>query len=161
MSVVLCLQSGFVSAVEKDGSHAMGIAACIMVFLFVVSLLIPVPSLIMQNLRFMGLFTVGFQAAVWVYPAEILPLRLRAKGSALSTAVNWMCNYLVVLITPVSIRNIGYRTYIIFAVLNASFVPVIYFTFPETKGLSLEEIDKLFSQSRRRSNENSERTPLL
>ncbi|KAG8770281.1 hypothetical protein FRC12_004379 [Ceratobasidium sp. 428] len=43
---------------------------------------------------FMGLFTVGFQGAVWVYPAEILPLRLRAKGTALSTAVNWMCNYL-------------------------------------------------------------------
>ncbi|CEL56650.1 Sugar transporter STL1 OS=Saccharomyces cerevisiae (strain ATCC 204508 / S288c) GN=STL1 PE=1 SV=2 [Rhizoctonia solani AG-1 IB] len=96
---------------------------------------------------FMGLFTIGFQAVVWVYPSEILPLRLRAKGSALSTAANWICNYIVVQLTPVAISTIGFRTYVIFGVVNAIFVPIVYFTFPETKGLSLEEIDELFSPS--------------
>jgi hypothetical protein len=37
----------------------------------------------------------GFQGVVWVYPSEILPLRLRQKGSALSTAVNWLTNYAI------------------------------------------------------------------
>lgn len=71
-----------------------------------------------------------------VYPSEILPLRLRQKGSSISTASNWIINYMIVQITPPAINNIGWRTYIIFAVLNAVFVPIIYFFFPETKGMS-------------------------
>lgn len=51
---------------------------------------------------------------------------------------------MIVQITPVSINNIGWRTYIIFAVLNAFFVPVIFLFFPETKGLELEDVDQLF-----------------
>ena len=51
---------------------------------------------------------------------------------------------MVVQITPPAIANIGYRTYIIFAVLNAAWVPIIYVFFPETKGLELEDVDKIF-----------------
>jgi hypothetical protein len=52
---------------------------------------------------------------------------------------------MVVQITPPAITNIGWRTYIIFAVLNSVWVPIIYFFFPETKGLELEAVDRLFS----------------
>ncbi|CAE6459452.1 unnamed protein product [Rhizoctonia solani] len=76
MSIVLYMQAGFVEKVNNNANIGAGIAACIMIFVY------------------LGLFTVGFQAVVWVYPSEILPLRLRAKGSALSTATNWLCNYL-------------------------------------------------------------------
>lgn len=55
-------------------------------------------------------------------------------------------NYMIVQITPPAIENIGYRTYIIFAVLNATWVPVIYLFFPETKGLELEDVDRLFEK---------------
>jgi hypothetical protein len=48
-------------------------------------------------------------------------------------------------VTPPAIHNLGWRTYIIFAVLNALWVPIIYFFFPETKGLELEDVDRLFS----------------
>jgi hypothetical protein len=56
-------------------------------------------------------------------------------------------NFLIVYITPPAIRNIGYRTYIIFGVLNAAWIPIIYLFFPETKGLSLEEVDSLFAKN--------------
>jgi hypothetical protein len=59
---------------------------------------------------------------------------------------NWIFNYMIVQITPIALNNIGYRTYIIFAVLNACWVPVIYFFFPETKGLELEDVDRLFAR---------------
>lgn len=85
------------------------------------------------------------QITSWVYPSEILPLRLRQRGSSLSTSSNWIFNYMVVQITPIAIDNIGWRTYIIFAVLNATWVPIIYLFFPETKGLELEDVDRLFS----------------
>ena len=52
---------------------------------------------------------------------------------------------MIVQITPISINSIGWRTYIIFAVLNACWVPIIFFFFPETKGLELEAVDALFS----------------
>lgn len=53
---------------------------------------------------------------------------------------------MVVQITPPAIANIGWRTYIIFAVLNTAFLPVIYIFFPETKGLELEAVDGLFAK---------------
>lgn len=49
-------------------------------------------------------------------------------------------------ITPPAIANIGWKTYIIFAVLNALWVPIIYFAYPETKGLELEDIDRIFAK---------------
>jgi hypothetical protein len=52
----------------------------------------------------------------------------------------------VVQITPPAISNIGWKTYIIFAVFNAAWIPVVYFFFPETKGMELEEVDKMFSK---------------
>ncbi len=51
---------------------------------------------------------------------------------------------MIVQITPIAIQNIGWKTYIIFAVLNATWVPIIYLFFPETKGLELEDVDRLF-----------------
>ena len=76
---------------------------------------------------------------------EVLPLRLRQRGSSISTAANWICNYAVVQFTPPAIHNIGYKTYIIFAILNAFWVPIIYLFFPETKGLELEAVDHIFA----------------
>ena len=52
---------------------------------------------------------------------------------------------MIVQITPIAIQNIGWKTYIIFAVLNALWVPIIFVFFPETKGLELEAVDRLFS----------------
>lgn len=52
----------------------------------------------------------------------------------------------MVQITPPAISNIGWKTYIIFAVFNAAWIPVVYFFFPETKGMELEEVDKMFSK---------------
>lgn len=77
-------------------------------------------------------------------PAEYAPLAIRTRAAALATASNWIFTFLVVEITPVSISNIGWRTYVYFSVFNFCFLPLIYFVYPETKGLSLEDIDKIF-----------------
>ncbi|KAG6293246.1 hypothetical protein E4U46_007822 [Claviceps purpurea] len=129
MAAAMAVQSGLIYQIENETSAARsaGIAATLMLFLF------------------QGAFTIGFQATVWVYPSEILPLRLRQTGSSISTAFNWIFNYTVVQITPIAIENIGWRTFIIFAILNATWVPIIYFFFPETKGMELEDVDALFA----------------
>jgi hypothetical protein len=81
------------------------------------------------------------------YPAEIVPLKIRAPTNALATSGNWIFNFMVVMITPVAFETIGYRTYIIFAVINAFIFPTVYLFFPETRYRSLEEMDLIFKKT--------------
>src|SRR3954447_19313341 len=93
-------------------------------------------------------FAIGWLGMTWLYPAEIVPLRIRASANGLSTSANWIFNFMVVMITPVSFSSIGYKTYIIFAVINAFIFPVVYFFYPETAYRSLEEIDTIFRKTK-------------
>lgn len=59
----------------------------------------------------------------WLYPPEILPLSIRAKGASLSTATNWAFNWLVGEMTPILQEKIHWRLYLIHAFFCAvSFV---------------------------------------
>ncbi|KAF2446378.1 general substrate transporter [Karstenula rhodostoma CBS 690.94] len=99
-----------------------------------------------------GLFTyIAFFGATWLplpwlYPAEVNPVKTRAKANAVSTCTNWLFNFMVVMITPIMIDNIGWGTYLVFAGINAGFFPLIYIFYPETKQRSLEEIDLIFAK---------------
>lgn len=79
-----------------------------------------------------------------VYGPEILPLEARTRGTSISVSAHWLWNFFIVMISPVLINRIGWRTYLIFMVLLALFIPVIYFYYPETSNLSLEDIDLIF-----------------
>ncbi|GKZ98778.1 hypothetical protein AnigIFM60653_000112 [Aspergillus niger] len=92
-------------------------------------------------------FAIGWLGMTWLYPAEVVPLRIRAPANALATSSNWIFNFLVVMITPVAFDNIGYQTYIIFAVINAFIFPVVLFFYPETARRSLEEMDRIFRKT--------------
>lgn len=99
-----------------------------------------------------GLFTyIAFFGATWLplpwlYPAEINPIKTRAKANAVSTCSNWLWNFTVVMFTPPFVSASPYGCYLFFAIVNALFVPVIYFYYPETSGRSLEEIDLIFGK---------------
>lgn len=99
-----------------------------------------------------GFFTyIAFFAATWLplpwlYPAEINPVKTRGKANAVSTCTNWLFNFFVVMITPVLVNNIGWGTYLFFAIVNACFLPFIHIFYPETKQRSLEEIDLIFAK---------------
>lgn len=82
----------------------------------------------------------------WLYPAELSPVRTRAKANAISTCNNWLFNFTIVMITPVMVDHIGWGTYLFFAAWNAIFIPFIWFFYPETSGRSLEEIDLIFAK---------------
>jgi hypothetical protein len=48
-------------------------------------------------------------------------------------------------VTPSMISNIGYKSYIVFAILNFAAVPIVYFTYPDTSRMPLEAVDLLFA----------------
>lgn len=64
-------------------------------------------------------------AVPWMYPAEVNTQRMRITGAGIATATNWICNYAVVLVTPVAVQNIKWRYYIIYAALNFAFAPIV------------------------------------
>lgn len=92
-------------------------------------------------------FALGFLSLTNLYATEVAPLEYRAAIAGVSTATSWLSNFVVVLVTPVGFDNIKYRYWIVYAVINAAIVPTVYFMFPETTGLSLEEVDEVFCQS--------------
>jgi len=50
----------------------------------------------------------------------------------------------VVEITPIGIQNLGWKFWLIFLVLNAAFLPIFYFFYPETADRTLEDMDEYF-----------------
>lgn len=123
MCVVLVLEAVCVAV----NNHASNVAAVVWVF------------------AFEAFFTWGWMACVWVYPPEILPLKIRAKGAALAAAADFAGNFLVVEVTPVGVKNIGFGFYFIWAALNLINAVIVWLFYPETANLPLEKVDLLFT----------------
>lgn len=66
-----------------------------------------------------------------------MPLRHRTHAAALATTSDWIFNYLIVQITPISIANIGWKTYLIFFVLNVVFGITVWLFYPDTSDVRL------------------------
>lgn len=78
---------------------------------------------------------------------EVLPNSVRSKGAALSTATNWLFNFLVGELTPILLDVIKWKTYLIPAVSCILSFFCVHFLFPETKGLSLEDMGSVFDDN--------------
>ncbi|KAK8011651.1 Major facilitator superfamily domain- general substrate transporter [Apiospora arundinis] len=74
----------------------------------------------------------------------VFPLKYRAKGVGLSAATNWIFNFALAYFVAPAFTNITWKTYIIFGVFCAAMFFHIFFTYPETAGRTLEEIDLVF-----------------
>ncbi|KAB5585238.1 hypothetical protein GE09DRAFT_1233531 [Coniochaeta sp. 2T2.1] len=76
----------------------------------------------------------------------ILPLSIRAKGSGLATAADFLGNYLVVQVTPVGIRKMGAWFFLVWAGFNLVNAVIVWLCYPETGGLTLEAVDSVFTR---------------
>ena len=89
-------------------------------------------------------FGAGWQGVSWLYPTEINSTQYRICGMSYGVATNWLINFGVVFVTPLGIEKLGSQFYVIWTVLNALMVPIIWTFYPETAGRSLEDIDRMF-----------------
>lgn len=96
---------------------------------------------------FIAIFAVSWGPLAWVVSTEVFPLGLRAKGMSISSGTNWLMNFVVATITPLSLDNIGYRTYIMFMCFMIAGALWAAFLLPELKGKSLEDIDQFFKDN--------------
>lgn len=93
---------------------------------------------------FVAGFAYSWGPVGWVYPAEIYPLSVRAKGTSITTASNWLFNFVISEICPAMLTTITWGTYIFFGCCCAVMAVCVFLFFPETKGMSLEEMDVVF-----------------
>ncbi|TVY86688.1 Sugar transporter [Lachnellula willkommii] len=96
---------------------------------------------------FIAFFALGWLGTTWLYPAEVTPIRIRAEANGVSTSFNWLGNYAVVQLAPIMIYSISWKTYFVFMCFNYAFIPIIYYTFVETKGYPLETLDSIFEEA--------------
>ncbi|KAK7724835.1 hypothetical protein SLS57_004106 [Botryosphaeria dothidea] len=93
---------------------------------------------------YLDFFTSGILPVSWSYSAEIQPLRVRNKATAVGVFSHWLSNFVVVMVTPIGLDSIGGHYFWIWAVICALFIPLIYFFGVETSGRSLEQVDQMF-----------------
>lgn len=79
--------------------------------------------------------------------SEVFPNSVRSKGAAMSTATNWLFNFVVGQMTPILLDKIKWKTYLFPAASCFLSFFCVYFLFPETKGLSLEDMGSVFDDS--------------
>ena len=97
---------------------------------------------------FASFFIFGFATTwgpmIWTICSELYPSRYRAKAMALSTASNWLWNFLLSFFTPFIVQDIDFRFGYVFAGCNFLGFLIIYFCVIEGQGKTLEEINDMY-----------------
>lgn len=92
-------------------------------------------------------FATTWGPGAWVLIGEIFPLPIRSRGVALSTASNWLWNCIIGVITPYLVgadyANLGPKVFFLWGSLCFGCFVYAYFLVPETKGLTLEQVDMM------------------
>ena len=104
-------------------------------------------------LLFIAAHAIGQGAVIWVLISEIFPTQIRAKGQAFGASIHWIFAALITLITPVFLdsefgifKENPWPIFAFFAVMMAIQLVWILWKVPETKGVSLEELQKKLVQ---------------
>jgi sugar porter (SP) family MFS transporter len=104
-------------------------------------------ALIFLMTVFTASFALSSGSVIWVYISEIFPNAVRAKGQALGSTVIWVMNGIISQVFPLMTAHSAAVPFIVFAVVMAvQFFATLWF-FPETKGLSLEELQGVLGTS--------------
>ncbi|KAL2838645.1 hexose transporter protein [Aspergillus pseudoustus] len=123
-AIIMSLSAGY----SETGTLAMGVAAIPFLFLFY------------------GSYSIAWTPLAYSYPVEILPYSLRTKGQAIYITTQTLAVSLNTWVNPVALEALQWKYYAVYIALQLVFFVIIWFIFPETKGLTIEEIGALFDK---------------
>jgi sugar porter (SP) family MFS transporter len=90
---------------------------------------------------YIAFFAISQGAVIWVYISEVFPNRVRSKGQSLGSSTHWIMNAMIAFIFPVIAQRYGGAyPFVFFAAMMALMFFVVLFTYPETKGVTLEQM---------------------
>ncbi|HEX7359429.1 MAG TPA: sugar porter family MFS transporter [Bryobacteraceae bacterium] len=117
VGLVFCL--GAISALFFSGSHLNWLVWLLMLYI--------------------AFFAISQGAVVWIYPGEVFPNRLRAKGQSMGSSGHWITNTIISLVFPIMAASSGSFPFMFFGAMMVIDFFLVLFYYPEMKGISLEE----------------------
>lgn len=113
------------------------------------------PSVVKAQISFICIYIFFFAStwgpAAWVVVGEIFPIPIRARGVALSTASNWLWNCIITVITPYMVSedkgDLKSKVFFVWGSTCIGCVVYAYFLVWETKGLTLEQVDRMMEEA--------------
>ncbi|SPN99733.1 related to sugar transporter [Cephalotrichum gorgonifer] len=123
----LCVFASVGTAINPEGNRGVGIVMIVSASMFIAS------------------FACTWGPMAWVVIAESFPLRTRAKQASIATAGNWLGNFMISFLTPFANDGISYKYGYVFVGCNIAGLLVIYFFLYEPAGLTLENVDLMYS----------------
>lgn len=114
----------------------------------------PPALLLVFLLLFIASHAIGQGAVIWVFIAEIFPNKVRAIGQSFGASVHWVFAALITLLTPVFLdeqkgllKGAPWIIFAFFAGMMAIQLLWVLVQVPETKGVSLEELEQKLASS--------------
>ncbi|KAL3440968.1 general substrate transporter [Aspergillus insuetus] len=120
---------GTLYAVYKDrwaGNTGAGWAAAVFIWVYIAN------------------FAYSIGCVNWIIPSELFPPAVRSKAVSIAISLNWLTNFIVALITPRMLASITFGTFYFFLVFCLILLAWVIFFVPETKGVPIEGMDRLF-----------------
>ena len=97
---------------------------------------------------YIAFFAVSQGAVIWVYISEVFPNVVRAKGQSLGSFTHWAMNALISGVFPLLAARSGAYPFMFFSAMMVVQFLVVLFIYPETKGITLEEMQKRLEGSK-------------
>ncbi|CAH0057188.1 unnamed protein product [Clonostachys solani] len=110
----------------ENGQKSLGVGVVVMVFMF------------------FAFYNFAMNPLPIAYLLEVLPYSLRAKGLTVFNLAQYCSGIFNGFVNPVALEALSWKYYIVFVCALVLWLAVIYFTFPETRGLTLEEVSMVF-----------------
>ncbi|KAJ6163005.1 hypothetical protein N7497_002984 [Penicillium chrysogenum] len=156
----LCFAVGGAMAADRYGRRKLWLSATMLMFIYLSAA--TTMSGLFQELHvleagiavvpmlflFCSAYDMAYMPLFIAYPAEILPFQLRAKGLAITLTTDSMACFFNQFINPVALDAIHWKYFTVYLGCLVIFMATIYFLLPETKGLSLEEVARIFEKEK-------------
>jgi sugar porter (SP) family MFS transporter len=99
-------------------------------------------ALVWLLVAYIFFFAISQGAVIWVYIAEVFPNRVRDKGQSLGSSSHWIMNALISFLFPILAKSSGGTPFAFFAAMMVLQFFVVLLIYPETKGISLEQLQR-------------------
>ena len=111
---------------QDSGNKSLGIGVVVMVFVF------------------LAFYNFAMHPLPITYLLEVLPYTLRTKGITVFNFAQFCSTIFNGFVNPIALKALSWRYYIVFVCALALWLSIIYFTYPETRGMTLEEVSQVF-----------------
>jgi sugar porter (SP) family MFS transporter len=128
VGMLLCYitMTGLAASYTSSHSSSVGIAVVPMLFLFY------------------GFYDLAFTPLIAAYPVEIWPYELRSRGVVVTHVATYVALFFNLFVNPIALAAITWKYYIVYVVILVFVCITVFFTYPETRGNTLEEIAIVF-----------------